>query len=47
MRISQRCKIKFVINASYFDELESEVAPLNTYEVMFGSPYMRDRDATL
>jgi hypothetical protein len=46
MRITQRCKIKFSINASYVDEVECEVAPLDTCGVMFGSPYLWDRDAT-
>jgi hypothetical protein len=47
MRITQRCKIKFSINVSYVDEVECEVASLDAYEVMFDSPYLWDRDATL
>jgi len=36
MKIIQRCKIKFVIKASYVtDEVEFEVAPLDTCDVMF------------
>jgi hypothetical protein len=46
MRITQRCKIKFSISVSYVDEVECEVAPLDAYGVMFGSPYLWDRDAT-
>jgi hypothetical protein len=46
MRITWRCKIKFSINASYVVEVECEVAPLDAYGVMFGSPFLWDRDAT-
>jgi hypothetical protein len=46
MRITRRCKIKFTISASYVDEVECEVAPLDTCGVMLGSPYLWDRDAT-
>jgi hypothetical protein len=47
IRITRRCKIKFVIVVSYVDEVECEVAPLNTYGVMFGNPYLQDRHVTL
>jgi hypothetical protein len=46
VRITWRCKIKFVINASYVDEVECEVALVDTCGLMFGIPYMWDRDAT-
>jgi hypothetical protein len=46
MRITRRCKIKFSISAIYVDEVECEVAPLDTCGVMLGSPYLWDRDAT-
>jgi hypothetical protein len=46
MRITRRCKIKFSISASYVDEVECEVAPLDACGVMLGSPYLWDRDAT-
>lgn len=44
MKISQRCKIKFAIDASYVDEVECEVVPLDTCEVMFNNPYLWDND---
>jgi hypothetical protein len=47
IRITQRCKIKFFISLSYDNEVECEVAPLDAYKVVLGSPYLWDRDATL
>lgn len=38
--------MKFAISASFVDELECKVAPLEAYEVMFGIPYIWDSDAT-
>jgi hypothetical protein len=46
MRITKRCKFRFSINVDYVDEVECEVVPLDACEVMFGSPYLWDRDAT-
>ena len=46
MRITHQCKVKFAISASYINEVDYEVAPLDTCEVMFGIPYIWDNDAT-
>jgi hypothetical protein len=46
MIISWRYKIKFYISASYDDEVECEVPPLDACGVIFGSPYLWDRDDT-
>jgi hypothetical protein len=40
LTISRRYKIKFSIIVNYVDEVECEVAPLDVYKVMFGSPYL-------
>lgn len=47
MKITKRCKIKFVDNVDYDDEVECKVAPPDSCEVMFGNPYLLDMDATL
>jgi hypothetical protein len=46
MVITRRCKIKFAINTDYFDEVKCIVAPLDSSEVMFGNPYLSERDVT-
>ena len=45
MKITHKCTIKFSIHASYVVEVKSEVAPLDTCEVMFDNPYQWDMDA--
>jgi hypothetical protein len=40
MIITRRGKIKFSISASYVDEVECEVSPLDACGVMLGSPYL-------
>jgi len=48
MRITKRRITKFVIDVDYVDEvLECEFVPLDACEVMFGNPYLWDRDATI
>jgi len=34
------CKVKFVINIDFVDEVECDVASLDACDVMFGSPYL-------
>ena len=38
MRITERCKISFVINVDHVDEVECEVAPLDACEMMLAAP---------
>jgi hypothetical protein len=46
MRITWICKIMFFISYSYVDEVECKVSPLDVCGVMFGIPYLWDRDAS-
>jgi hypothetical protein len=46
MTITKRSKVKFSINVDHVNEVEYEVAPLDACEVMFGGPYLWDRDVT-
>uniref|UniRef100_A0A6V7QVS8 Uncharacterized protein n=1 Tax=Ananas comosus var. bracteatus TaxID=296719 RepID=A0A6V7QVS8_ANACO len=46
MKIDRQCKVKFVVTGVYIDEMLCEVVPLNICNLIFGSPYLWDRDAT-
>nr|CAD1817789.1 unnamed protein product [Ananas comosus var. bracteatus] len=46
MKIDRQCKVKFAVTGVYIDEMLCEVVPLNICNLIFGSPYLRDRDAT-
>jgi hypothetical protein len=45
IKVTTQCKIKFVVNVDFIDEVELNVVPLDVCEVVFGSPYMYMRDA--
>jgi hypothetical protein len=44
MRITRFVKLSF-ININFVNEVKCDVAPLDACDVMFGSPYLWDRDA--
>nr|CAD1840612.1 unnamed protein product [Ananas comosus var. bracteatus] len=46
MKIDRQCKVKFAVTDVYIDEMLCEVVPLNICNLIFGSPYLWDRDAT-
>nr|CAD1834735.1 unnamed protein product [Ananas comosus var. bracteatus] len=45
MKIDHQCKVKFAVTSVYIDEMLCEVVPLNICNLIFGSPYLWDRDA--
>jgi hypothetical protein len=40
--ITKQCTIKFAITSKYLDEVRCDVVPLETYEMVLGSPYLYD-----
>nr|CAD1831224.1 unnamed protein product [Ananas comosus var. bracteatus] len=46
MKIDRQCKVKFAVTSVYIDEMMCEVVSLNICNLIFGSPYLWDRDAT-
>jgi hypothetical protein len=44
LKVTKKCKIKFVISANYIDEVEVNIVPRNVCGVVFGSPFMYLRD---
>jgi hypothetical protein len=47
LRVERQCTFKFAITSKYVDEVTCEVVPLDMSHVVFGSPYIYDRDAIL
>lgn len=45
IKLMKQCKIKFVVNAKFIDEVESKILPFDVCGVVFGIPYMYMRDA--
>ena len=45
IKVTKQCKIKFVVNVEFIDEVELDVVPLDVCGVVFGSPYMYMRDS--
>ncbi|GJY15488.1 transposable element [Tanacetum coccineum] len=44
-QVNQQCKFHFVITNRYVDEVTCEVVPLDICQVIFGSPYLWERNA--
>ena len=40
LKVTKQCKIRFVINVDFIDEVDLDVVPLDVCGVVFGSPYM-------
>jgi hypothetical protein len=47
LRVERQCTFKFAITSKYVDEVTCEVVSLDVSHVVFGSPYIYDRDAIL
>lgn len=45
LKIDRQCKFRFAITSQYIDEVTCEVVPLDICQVIFGSPYLWERDA--
>ena len=45
LAVSKQCKLKFAVTAQYIDEMLCDVIPLDICQVIFGNPYLWDRDA--
>lgn len=45
LKITKQCTLRFAITEKYIDEVTCEVVPLDVCQVIFGSPYLWDRDA--
>lgn len=45
LRVTKQCKINFSISATYIDEVEVDIVPLDVCGVVFGNPCMYKRDA--
>nr|CAD1831489.1 unnamed protein product [Ananas comosus var. bracteatus] len=46
MKIDRQCKVKFAVTGVYINEMLCKVVPLNICNLIFGSLYLWDRDAT-
>jgi hypothetical protein len=44
LKIDRQCKFHFAITNQYIDEVTCEVVPLDICQVIFGSPYLWERD---
>jgi hypothetical protein len=44
IKVTNKCKIKFVVSVDFIDEVELDVVPLDVCGVVFGIPYMYMRD---
>ena len=44
LRVTRRCTFKFAITERYVDTVTCEVVPIDVGHVVFGSPYIYDRD---
>ncbi|OMO98339.1 hypothetical protein CCACVL1_04249, partial [Corchorus capsularis] len=45
LQVMEQCTFKFSINEKFKDEVTCDVMPLDICQVVFGSPYLCDRDA--
>ncbi|OMO52468.1 Retrotransposon gag protein [Corchorus olitorius] len=45
LQVTKQCTFKFAINEKFKDEVTCDVVPLDICQVIFGSPYLWDRDA--
>ncbi|KAA8521664.1 hypothetical protein F0562_012346 [Nyssa sinensis] len=45
LRIDRQCTFRFAITNQFIDEITCEVVPINICQVIFGSPYLWERDA--
>ncbi|XP_071702891.1 uncharacterized protein [Rutidosis leptorrhynchoides] len=44
-KVTHQCKFRFAITSKYIDEIVCEVVPLDICQVIFGSPYLWERNA--
>ncbi|GKC58210.1 hypothetical protein Tco_1085808, partial [Tanacetum coccineum] len=44
-QVNRQCKFRFAITNQFIDEVTCEVVPLDICQVIFGSPYIWERDA--
>lgn len=44
LQVKTQCKFKFAINEKFKDEITCDVVPLDVCQIIFGSPYLWDRD---
>ncbi|GJU26155.1 hypothetical protein Tco_1164776 [Tanacetum coccineum] len=44
-QVNRQCKFRFAITNQFIDEVTCEVVPLDICQVIFGSPYLWERDA--
>lgn len=44
MQVTQKCKLKFTIDANFSNEVELDVVPLDICGMVLGSTYLYDRD---
>jgi hypothetical protein len=44
IKVTEQCKIKFVVSVDFIDEVELDVLPLDVCKVVFTIPYMYMRD---
>ena len=44
IKVTKQCKNKFVVSVDFIDEVEVDVVPLDVCGVVFGIPYMYNRD---
>ncbi|KAA8535891.1 hypothetical protein F0562_030894 [Nyssa sinensis] len=45
LKIDRQCTFRFAITNQFIDEITCEVVPIDICQVIFGSPYLWDRDA--
>ncbi|KAA8542785.1 hypothetical protein F0562_023937 [Nyssa sinensis] len=45
LKIDRQCTFRFAISNQFIDELTCEVVPIDICQVIFGSPYLWERDA--
>jgi hypothetical protein len=45
LKIDRQCRFRFAITSQYIDEVTCEVVPLDICQVIFGNPYLWERDA--
>ncbi|XP_026399975.1 uncharacterized protein LOC113295860 [Papaver somniferum] len=47
LQVSMQCRFKFAITDKFIDEIVCDVVPLDVAQVIFGNPYLWERDAVL
>jgi hypothetical protein len=43
LQVTKQCKIRFIITANFFHEVELDVVPIEIFVIVLGSPYLFDR----